>query len=101
MAIFVCRRNMNRRPAVGKKAGNGIVPSAEEVKQARRSAVRLRKLARRRPTSAVRSIMLEGEEEPDLFELLQFGYRHFDPSGQSNRAQRAGAGPSQTDDVQP
>jgi excisionase family DNA binding protein len=49
---------------VGKKAGNAIVPSAEEVQQARRSAALLRKLAKRRRTSRVRTIKLEGEEEP-------------------------------------
>jgi len=49
---------------MGKKAGDTIVPSAEEVEQARRSAVRLRRLAKRRRTSTVRSITLEGDEQP-------------------------------------
>lgn len=49
---------------MGKKAGNTIVPSAEEVRQARRSAASLRKLAKRRPTSTVRTITLEGERQP-------------------------------------
>jgi excisionase family DNA binding protein len=46
------------------KAGDGVVPSAEEVRQARRSSARLRKLARRRRESPVRSIRLEGEKLP-------------------------------------
>ncbi|MGH7576979.1 MAG: excisionase family DNA-binding protein [Longimicrobiales bacterium] len=47
-----------------KKTGNGIAPSAEEVQQAQRTAARLRKLARRRPVSAVRRIKVEGERQP-------------------------------------
>jgi excisionase family DNA binding protein len=49
---------------MGKKARNAIVPSAEEVQQARRSAARLRKLAKRRRASTVRTIKVEGEEQP-------------------------------------
>ncbi len=36
----------------------------EEIRRARRTAQRLRRLARRRTASAVRSITLEGEEQP-------------------------------------
>jgi len=48
---------------VSKKEGATIVPSPEEVRQARRSAARLRRLARGRRKGAVRSITVEGEEQ--------------------------------------
>ena len=47
-----------------KKAGDGTAPPNEEIRRARRTAKRLRKLARRQPASAVRSITLEGEKQP-------------------------------------
>jgi excisionase family DNA binding protein len=46
---------------VSKKTGAAIVPSPEEVQQARRSAARLRRVAKRRRASTVRSITVEGE----------------------------------------
>lgn len=39
-------------------------PRTEEIRRARQTAQRLRRLARRRTASAVRSITLEGEEQP-------------------------------------
>jgi excisionase family DNA binding protein len=41
-----------------------IVPSAEEVQRARRSAARLRKLAKGGRTAGVRRIRIEGEKQP-------------------------------------
>jgi excisionase family DNA binding protein len=49
---------------MGKRADNTIVPTAEEVQQARRSAARLRKLAKGRRAGGVRSIRVEGEKRP-------------------------------------
>jgi excisionase family DNA binding protein len=48
---------------VSKTEGGTIVPGPEEVQQARRSAPRLRRLAKRRRKAAVRSITVEGEEQ--------------------------------------
>ena len=48
---------------MSKKEGATIVPSPEEIQQARRSAARLRRLAKPRRKTAVRSITVEGEEQ--------------------------------------
>jgi hypothetical protein len=48
---------------VSKKEGATIVPSPEDIQQARRSAVRLRRLAKPRRRNAVRSITVEGEKQ--------------------------------------
>jgi excisionase family DNA binding protein len=48
---------------MSKKEGATIVPSPEEVQQARHSAARLRRLAKRRRKTAVLSIIVEGEEQ--------------------------------------
>lgn len=47
-----------------KKAEDETGPLNEEIRRAQRTAARLRRLARRRPVSAVRSITLEGEKQP-------------------------------------
>lgn len=56
--------SFHKDETVGKKAGDTIVPTAAEVQRARRTAARLRKLAKRRHTSTARSITLEGETQP-------------------------------------
>jgi excisionase family DNA binding protein len=57
-------RSFHKEEAVGKKAGDPIVPTAAEVQQARRTVARLRRLAKRRHASTARSITLEGETQP-------------------------------------
>ncbi len=47
-----------------KKTEDRPTPPTEEIRRARRTAERLRKLARRRLASAVRNITLEGEKQP-------------------------------------
>ena len=48
---------------MSKKEGATIVPSPEEIQQARGSAARLRRLAKRPRKTAVRSITVEGEKQ--------------------------------------